>query len=87
MLDSSFNDVYQEGREENFIGPIELRVIKDGTFEELKALAVKGGASPGQYKQPRSMSNPERLQLLNDKTLLSFRSTSAIVRPGLECNI
>jgi auxin responsive GH3 family protein len=86
-VDSSLNDVYQEGREENLIGPIELRVIKEGTFEELKALAVKAGANPVQYKQPRCLSNPQRLQLLNDKTLVSYRSTSAIVRPGLEYNI
>lgn len=82
IMEASLSNVYREGREDNLIGPIELRVIKEGTFEDLKALAVKGGASPAQFKLPRSISNLQTLQLLNDKTLVSFRSTAAIVRPS-----
>lgn len=79
-MDSSLNDTYHEGREENLIGPLELRVLKEGTFAEVKALSIKSGGSPAQYKQPRFMNNHDSLQLINEKTLLSFRSTS-IVKP------
>ena len=80
-MDSSLNDVYHEGQEDNLIGPLELRVLKEGTFAAVKALTMKSGASPIQYKQPRFMNDHNRLQLMNEKTLLSFRSTSAIVKP------
>ena len=81
-MDSSLNDVYHmhEGHEENLIGPLELRVLKEGTFAEVKALTMKSGGSPLQYKQPRFMNNHDSLQLMNEKTLLPFGSTSAIVR-------
>ena len=80
-MDLSLNNEYHEGREENLIGPLELRVLKEGTFAEVKALTIKSGGSPHQYKQPRFMNIQDRLQLMNKNTLLPFRSTSAIVKP------
>ncbi|XP_076922169.1 putative indole-3-acetic acid-amido synthetase GH3.9 [Bidens hawaiensis] len=46
------------------IGPLEIRVVKTGTFELLMDLFIKGGASINQYKTPRCIKSDAALKLL-----------------------
>ena len=71
-IDESFSTVYQRGRKTNSIGPCELRVLEEGTFDEMRASAT----TPAQYKLPRFLNTAHLLKLLNDRTLLSFQTTS-----------
>ena len=70
-IDESFSLVYQRARARKLIGPCELRVLEEGTVEELKAFA----RSPAQYKMPRFVNASDLLKLLNERTLVSFQST------------
>ena len=70
-IDESFNPTYQRARARKIIGPCELRVLEEGTMEELKAL----GRNPAQYKMPRFVNASHLLKLLNERTLVSFQST------------
>lgn len=70
-IDEGFNHVYQKGRARKLIGPCELRVLEEGTVEEMKALA----RTPAQYKLPRFVNASHLLKLLNERTLVSFQST------------
>ncbi|KAG8389469.1 hypothetical protein BUALT_Bualt02G0232600 [Buddleja alternifolia] len=48
------------------IGPLEIRVVKAGTFEKLMDLFIaQGGASINQYKTPRCVKLKAALKLLN----------------------
>ncbi|KAE8708421.1 putative indole-3-acetic acid-amido synthetase GH3.8 [Hibiscus syriacus] len=53
-MEESLNSVYRQGRvTDNSIGPLEIRMVKNGTFEELMDYALSRGASINQYKVPR----------------------------------
>ncbi|KAJ1414508.1 GH3 family [Sesbania bispinosa] len=57
VMEESLNSVYRQGRNaDNSIGPLEIRVVKNGTFEELMDYAISRGASINQYKVPRCVS-------------------------------
>jgi auxin responsive GH3 family protein len=56
------------------IGPLEIRVVRPGTFEELADYAVSHGASIGQYKVPRRVSAPGAIQLLDSYVISSHFS-------------
>ncbi|KAL1542653.1 putative indole-3-acetic acid-amido synthetase GH3.9 [Salvia divinorum] len=48
------------------VGPLEIRVVKPGTFEKLMDLFIaQGGASINQYKTPRCVKSKPALKLLN----------------------
>ncbi|OEL26652.1 putative indole-3-acetic acid-amido synthetase GH3.8 [Dichanthelium oligosanthes] len=50
-MEEALNSVYREGRVTvGSIGPLEVRVVRPGTFEELADFAVSSGASIVQYK-------------------------------------
>ncbi|XP_057481786.1 probable indole-3-acetic acid-amido synthetase GH3.1 [Actinidia eriantha] len=56
-MEESLNSVYRQGRvADNSIGPLEIRVVKNGTFEELMDYALSRGASINQYKVPRCVN-------------------------------
>uniref|UniRef100_A0A6N2MK05 Indole-3-acetic acid-amido synthetase GH3.1 n=1 Tax=Salix viminalis TaxID=40686 RepID=A0A6N2MK05_SALVM len=50
---------------DNSIGPLEIRVVKNGTFEELMDYAISRGASINQYKVPRCVSFTPIMELLD----------------------
>ncbi|CAN6335486.1 unnamed protein product [Urochloa humidicola] len=56
------------------IGPLEIRVVRPGTFEELADYAVSHGASIGQYKVPRRVMAPPVIQLLDSRVISSHFS-------------
>ncbi|XVF15477.1 hypothetical protein REPUB_Repub09cG0156900 [Reevesia pubescens] len=69
-MEESLNTVYRQSRvADNSIGPLEIRVVKNGTFEELMDYAISRGASINQYKVPRCVSFTPIMELLNSRVV------------------
>ncbi|XP_027347556.1 probable indole-3-acetic acid-amido synthetase GH3.1 [Abrus precatorius] len=65
-MEESLNSVYRQGRvSDHSIGPLEIRVVKKGTFEELMDYSISRGASINQYKVPRCVSFTPITELLD----------------------
>ncbi|XP_050206484.1 probable indole-3-acetic acid-amido synthetase GH3.1 [Mercurialis annua] len=76
-MEESLNSVYRQGRvADNSIGPLEIRVVKNGTFEKLMDYAISRGASIGQYKVPRCVSLTPILELLDSRIVSKHFSPS-----------
>ncbi|XP_061341877.1 probable indole-3-acetic acid-amido synthetase GH3.1 [Gastrolobium bilobum] len=77
VMEESLNSVYRQGRvADNSIGPLEIRVVMNGTFEELMDYAISRGASINQYKVPRCVSFTPIVELL-DSRVVSFHFSPA----------
>ncbi|KAL2512127.1 putative indole-3-acetic acid-amido synthetase GH3.1 [Abeliophyllum distichum] len=69
-MEESLNSVYRQCRvADNSIGPLEIRVVKSGTFEELMDYAISRGASINQYKVPRCVSFTPIMELLDSRVV------------------
>nr|WGT02534.1 indole-3-acetic acid-amido synthetase GH3.1 [Tamarix hispida] len=69
-MEESLNSVYRQGRvADNSIGPLEIRVVKNGTFEELMDYAISRGASINQYKVPRCVHLTPIMELLDSRVV------------------
>nr|CAB3490844.1 unnamed protein product [Digitaria exilis] len=70
-MEEALGSVYLEARVAvGSIGPLEIRVVAPGTFEELADHSVaNGGASVGQYKMPRCVTAPAMVQLLDSRVV------------------
>ncbi|WVZ22205.1 hypothetical protein V8G54_000749 [Vigna mungo] len=67
-MEESLNAVYRQGRvSDRSIGPLEIRVVKNGTFEELMDYAISRGASINQYKVPRCVTFTPITELLDSR--------------------
>nr|CAA42636.1 auxin-responsive GH3 product [Glycine max] len=67
-MEESLNAVYRQGRvADHSIGPLEIRVVKNGTFEELMDYAISRGASISQYKVPRCVTFTPITELLDSR--------------------
>lgn len=76
-MEESMNTVYRQSRvADNSIGPLEIRVVKNGTFEELMDYAISRGASINQYKVPRCVSFTPIMELLNSRVVSKHFSPS-----------
>lgn len=76
-MEESMNSVYRQGRVEcNSIGALEIRVVKNGTFEELMDYAISRGASINQYKVPRCVNFTPIMELLDSRVVSSHFSQS-----------
>ncbi|GMN37805.1 hypothetical protein TIFTF001_007103 [Ficus carica] len=74
-MEESLNSVYRQGRvADNSIGPLEIRVVKTGTFEELMDYAISRGASINQYKVPRCVNFTPIMELLDSRVVSSHFS-------------
>lgn len=73
-IENSFNFLYRKFRGNKSIGPLEIRVVKKGTFQELIEQAVSRGASVSQYKVPRCVKNAPVLELLETRVVSSHFS-------------
>jgi auxin responsive GH3 family protein len=70
QMEEALSSVYRKGRvEDGSIGPLEIRVVRPGTFVDLADHAISRGASIGQYKVPRCVSSPEMIQLLDSRVV------------------
>ncbi|XP_062101877.1 probable indole-3-acetic acid-amido synthetase GH3.1 [Humulus lupulus] len=77
-MEESLNTVYRQGRvADNSIGPLEIRVVKNGTFEELMDYAISRGASINQYKVPRCVSFTPIMELLDSRVVSVHFSPAA----------
>ena len=77
-LDLSFNNPYMRGRVMGVIGPLELAIVKEGTFARLMNQFVQDrGVGASQYKTPRCIVNPTSLKILRDDTVATFRSSDS----------
>ncbi|KAL6013222.1 hypothetical protein ACLOJK_003714 [Asimina triloba] len=71
-MEECLNSVYRQGRvADGSIGPLEIRVVKNGTFEELMDYAISRGASINQYKVPRCVNSTPIVELLNARVVSS----------------
>ncbi|PON90598.1 GH3-like hormone conjugating enzyme [Trema orientale] len=69
-MEESLNSVYRQGRvADNSIGPLEIRVVRSGTFEELMDYAISRGASINQYKVPRCVNFTPIMELLDSRVV------------------
>lgn len=76
-IEESLNSVYRQGRvADNSIGPLEIRVVKNGAFEELMDYAILRGASISQYKVPRCVSFTPFMELLDSRVVSKHFSPS-----------
>lgn len=73
-MDASLNYEYRRWRNGNMIGPLELRIVKEGTFNKVMVLAIERGTSSSTYKPPRCVNHPQSLELLKTETIVSFHS-------------
>ncbi|TXG64178.1 hypothetical protein EZV62_011172 [Acer yangbiense] len=79
-MENSLNSVYRQGRvSDNSIGPLEIRVVRNGTFEELMDYAISRGASINQYKVPRCVNFTPIVELL-DSRVVSAHFSPALPR-------
>ncbi|KAI7741499.1 hypothetical protein M8C21_007729, partial [Ambrosia artemisiifolia] len=78
-LDKSFVDAgYVSSRKVNAIGPLELRVLKRGTFQKILDHYVGLGSALNQFKTPRCVgpSNRKVLQILCNNAVKSYVSNA-----------
>ncbi|KAL5797636.1 hypothetical protein ACOSQ2_002456 [Xanthoceras sorbifolium] len=76
-MDASFVDHgYVVSRRTNSIGPLELRIVKRGTFKKILEHFIGNGAALSQFKTPRCTSNQVILRILNDWTVKRIKSTA-----------
>ncbi|XP_022740915.1 probable indole-3-acetic acid-amido synthetase GH3.1 [Durio zibethinus] len=70
QMEESLNSVYRQSRvADNSIGPLEIRVVKNGTFEELMDYAISRDASINQYKVSRCVSFTPIMELLDARVV------------------
>ncbi|KAL3637672.1 hypothetical protein CASFOL_018120 [Castilleja foliolosa] len=70
VMEESMNSVYRQCRAaDNSVGPLEIRVVRKGTFEELMDYAITRGASINQYKAPRCVSFTPIVELLDARVV------------------
>ncbi|KAL8227867.1 hypothetical protein R6Q57_015451 [Mikania cordata] len=78
-LDKSFVDAgYVSSRKVKAIGPLELRVLKRGTFQKILDHYVGLGSALNQFKTPRCVgsTNPTVLQILCNNVVKSYISST-----------
>ncbi|MED6135516.1 Jasmonoyl--L-amino acid synthetase jar4 [Stylosanthes scabra] len=78
-LDKSFVDAgYTSSRKVNCIGPLELRLVRRGTFQKILEHYLGLGAAVSQYKTPRCVgpTNTIVLQILTDNVVKTYLSTA-----------
>ncbi|KAJ7950352.1 Indole-3-acetic acid-amido synthetase GH3.3 [Quillaja saponaria] len=75
VVEESLNNVYRRVRVlDKSITPLEIRVVKNGTFDKLMDFALSKGASASQYKTPRCVKDAAMIKLLNSNIVSSYFS-------------
>ncbi|CAH2072855.1 unnamed protein product [Thlaspi arvense] len=74
-VEESLDSVYRKGRKnDKNIGPLEIKVVRRGAFDQLMNFFVSRGSSLSQYKTPRSVMNEEALKMLEATVVSRFVS-------------
>ncbi|CAI9118057.1 OLC1v1019570C1 [Oldenlandia corymbosa var. corymbosa] len=76
VVDESLDETYRCYRTANVIGPLEIKVVKQGTFDALMdfTLSRQKYTSPSQYKTPKSVTSEDAIGLLNSMAIATFFS-------------
>ncbi|KAK4488417.1 hypothetical protein RD792_004180 [Penstemon davidsonii] len=78
VMEEAMNSVYRQCRvADNSVGPLEIRVVKNGTFEDVMDYAISRGASINQYKAPRCVSFTPIVELLDSRVVSAHFSPVA----------
>ncbi|CAN7064492.1 unnamed protein product [Brassica oleracea var. botrytis] len=78
VMEESLSSLYRRLRvKDGPIGPLEVRVVEQGTFDSLMEFFVTRGASITQYKTPICINSVEALKVLEDEVLARFFSDKA----------
>nr|ALB35086.1 GRETCHEN HAGEN 3.6 [Nicotiana benthamiana] len=74
-IEESLNSVYRQCRvSDKSIGPLEIKVVENGTFDKLMDYAISNGASINQYKAPRCVKYAPIIELLNSRVISNYFS-------------
>ena len=74
-MEENLNSVYRQGRAaDKSIGPLAIKIVESGTFEELMDYALSRGASINQYKAPRCVTFAPIVELLSSRVMASHFS-------------
>ncbi|XP_042499900.1 indole-3-acetic acid-amido synthetase GH3.17-like [Macadamia integrifolia] len=74
-VEQSLDSVYRRCRSrDRSIGPLEIRVVRHGTFDALMDFFVSGGSSVNQYKTPRCVKSQEAIKILDSRVEGRFMS-------------
>ncbi|XP_015165879.1 indole-3-acetic acid-amido synthetase GH3.6-like [Solanum tuberosum] len=74
-IEESLNSFYRKGRaSDKSIGPLEIRVVEIGTFDNLMDYCISLGASMNQYKTPLCVKFAPLVDLLNSRVVSSYFS-------------
>ncbi|KAI9079136.1 hypothetical protein K1719_038862 [Acacia pycnantha] len=74
-VEESLNSVYRQGRvSDKSIGPLEIKIVEQGTFDKLMDYAISMGASINQYKTPRCVKFKPVVELLDSRVESSYFS-------------
>ncbi|EOY13516.1 Indole-3-acetic acid-amido synthetase GH3.17 [Theobroma cacao] len=65
IVEESLDYTYRVLRRGNRMGPLEVRVVKHGTFDALMDLFIAKGTSVSQYKTPRCIKSEEALKIMD----------------------
>ncbi|OMO92469.1 GH3 auxin-responsive promoter [Corchorus olitorius] len=65
IVEDSLDYVYRVMRKDKRIGPLEIRVVKQGTFDVLMGFFVSKGTSISQYKTPRCIKSEDALKMMD----------------------
>ncbi|KAH7836879.1 hypothetical protein Vadar_006856 [Vaccinium darrowii] len=76
-IEESLGWAYRYGRVKvETIGPLEIRIVRSGTFEKLMHYSISKGASINQYKVPRCVSLEPIRELLDSRVVSAHFSPS-----------
>ncbi|KAK9690848.1 hypothetical protein RND81_09G158100 [Saponaria officinalis] len=76
-MENALGLVYRVARRDDFIGPLEILVVSNGTFEKLKDHAISRGVCMNQFKMPRCVQLVSMLELLDSRVVSAHFSPSA----------
>ncbi|KAG2300886.1 hypothetical protein Bca52824_037358 [Brassica carinata] len=75
VMEESLSGIYRRLRgKEGSIGPLEVRIVQQRTFDSLMEYFVSRGSSITQYKTPICINSTEALKVLEDKVLARYFS-------------
>ncbi|KAG2243069.1 hypothetical protein Bca52824_095081 [Brassica carinata] len=80
VVEESLDALYRKYRSKyGSIGALEIRVVRQGTFDSLMEYFIGQGASIGQYKTPRCIKSSEALQVLESRVMARFLAISYLM--------
>ncbi|XVE53033.1 hypothetical protein DITRI_Ditri02bG0172600 [Diplodiscus trichospermus] len=77
IVEESLDYVYRLQRNSNNIGPLETRVVKNGTFIALMDIFISKGSSISNYKTPSCIRSEEALKILDSRVVGRYFSQTA----------